>query len=96
MLPLVVMQLALVVGEQSPASPAKHEPCIIGAAKMLADRTLVLQLRAQDSSGALGDAVVAYKLGDAKYREVLEHIGGLEPGISKLVPCWSETKPPDT
>lgn len=91
LLPAILLGLAL--GEQPAAPPAeKPEKCVIGAAKMLADRSIVLRLRAQDPSGALGEGVIIYRPADERYREVLQHIGGLEPGDSKLVPCWPDTK----
>jgi hypothetical protein len=56
---------------------------------MKPDGTIVLQLRATDpATGLLGDAQLEFSPGHPQYKEVLEHIGGLEPGDEKLVPPW--------
>jgi hypothetical protein len=68
--------------EQATASPNQVEP--IGSARMLADRTLVLSLRAETGE-AIGHAAFTYKKDDPKYAEILRYIGGLEPGEEKIV-----------
>lgn len=61
----------------------------IGSARMRADGTIVLQLRAEDpASGAIGDAELEYPPGHPQYKEVLEHLAGLKPGEEKPVPPW--------
>lgn len=67
-------------------------PASIGAALMLEDGTLVLDLRAEDASGRRGDARRVYTKDHARYRAVLDHLGGMKPGESKLVPPWPETR----
>jgi hypothetical protein len=62
----------------------------IGSAKMKDDGTIVLQLRAEGPGGMIGDSLVVYKPDDPKYGEILEHLGGLEPGEEKPVPPWPE------
>jgi hypothetical protein len=53
---------------------------------MLADGTIVLTLRAQDkASGGLGDAQFNYPPDHAQYKSILQHIGLLRPGETKLV-----------
>lgn len=59
----------------------------IGMATMNSDGTVVLTVRAE-GPGALGDAQLYYPPTHAKYREVLDHVGGLRPGQSKPVPPW--------
>ena len=61
----------------------------IGRATMDADGTIVLQLRAESSGGALGDALLRYPPSHPQYRSILDHLGGLRPGETKLVPPWS-------
>ena len=53
---------------------------------MDADGTIKLQLRATGPGPAVGDALLTYKKGDARYQEILDHLGGLEPGQTKPVP----------
>jgi len=67
-------------------------PASIGSAKMKEDGTLVLMLRAEGPGGIIGDAMKVYKPDDPKYKETLEHIGGLKPGEEKPVPPWPEEK----
>ena len=62
----------------------------IGAARMEPDGTLVLELRAEGPDGTIGDARFVYPPDHPRYRDVLEHIGGLEPGESCQVPPWPE------
>lgn len=63
----------------------------IGSAKMLADGTLVLNLRAE-TGGAIGHAEFRFKKGDPKYAEILQHVGKIEPGEEKAVMPFPEKK----
>jgi hypothetical protein len=49
---------------------------------------ITLQLRAEGPGGIIGDALLTYKPGDPKYKEVFHHIGGIKPGEHKSVPPW--------
>ncbi|MFZ2639409.1 MAG: hypothetical protein WA117_00365 [Verrucomicrobiia bacterium] len=65
----------------------------IGTAEMAADGTITLQLRAEGKSGgerAVGDAMFVYKKDDPKYKDILDHLGGMKPGESKFVKPWPE------
>lgn len=66
----------------------KPDPPSIGSATMSADRTITLQLRAEDGRGSVGDGTLVYKPGSRDYEEVLDHVGGLRPGETKPVPPW--------
>lgn len=57
----------------------------IGVATMREDGTLVLQLRAETDDGVIGDALLEYPPSHPKYREVLEHVGPLDPGEEVVV-----------
>lgn len=57
----------------------------IGTAKMLADGTLVLTLRAETGT-AVGHAEFQYAKNDPEYARILKHIGGIKFGEEKLVP----------
>jgi hypothetical protein len=80
--------------EVEPEKPAEAEPEkaaeSIGSARMKEDGTLVLMLRAEGSGGIKGDALIAYKPDDPKYKETLDHLGGLKPGEEKPVPPWPD------
>lgn len=77
------------------AAPAakKEAPRSIGSATMTADGTIKLMLRAESASGAVGDALIVYPRGHAKYDYVLKHLGGLKPGESKPVPPFPPKDP---
>lgn len=60
----------------------------IGIATMDDDGVLHLLLRAEDPSGAVGDAAFEYAPGDEDYQEMINHLGGIQPGEQKLVPPW--------
>jgi len=67
-----------------------QEPVSIGVAWMEKNRTIVLQLRAE-TDGIIGDALLRYPPRHPQHTEILEHLGGLVPGESKLVKPWPET-----
>ena len=60
----------------------------IGVAFLGPDGSIVLDLRATNGRGIVGDARLVYPMGHPEYSEVLEHLGGLEPGRAKSVPPW--------
>ena len=63
----------------------------IGTATMLADGTIVLDLRAGAAPGGKkGAARLSYPPGHPQYGEILEHVGGLRPGETKSVPPWTD------
>jgi hypothetical protein len=65
----------------------------IGMASMKADGTIVLDLRAESPEGDHGLALFEYPPSHPEYGEILDHLGGLQPGESKLVPPWEEDAP---
>jgi hypothetical protein len=62
----------------------------IGQATMRDDQTIVLNLRAEGPSGIIGHAQLVYPRSHAEYCRILRHLGGLDPGESKLVPPWPD------
>ena len=71
------------------AKAQKAEPIYIGDATMAADGTITINLR-RTADGINVSGVVKYPIDDPRYREVLNHVGGLRPGETKLVPAWDE------
>lgn len=63
----------------------------IGSARMLADRTIVLTLRAE-TGGVIGDAQFIYKTSDPQYEAISKHIGRMRPGTEKIVLPFPEKK----
>ncbi|HEY3446778.1 MAG TPA: hypothetical protein VGK67_10465 [Myxococcales bacterium] len=55
---------------------------------MLADGTLVLDLKAEGPGGTVGDSRLVYPKDHPHYRQVLQHLGGMKPGEVKPVPPW--------
>jgi hypothetical protein len=78
--------------EEAPTKGAApmDDAASIGTATMKSDGTIVLQLRATDGTGRIGDAQLEYPPGHPQYQEVLRHVGGLKPGDEKIVPPWPE------
>ncbi len=71
------------------SSPANHDS--IGEASMFADGEVILDLYADDSeTGARGHTQLRYSTSHPQYEEILEHLGGLQPGERKPVPPWEE------
>src|SRR5688500_14083484 len=67
------------------------EPKSIGVATMEADGTIALRLRAElPEGGGAGEGYFRYPPSDPQYGEILDHLGGLEPGQSKPVPPWPD------
>jgi hypothetical protein len=62
---------ALCSAEDAP----NKQPCIIGDANMLADGTIVLNLR-RTCDGTNVSGTEKYAPGQAGYREMLDHLGG--------------------
>jgi hypothetical protein len=79
--------LAILLSALAACEP-KWVPPRIGSATMSADRTITLQLRAEDGRGSIGDGILVYKPSSRDYEEVLDQIGGLKPGETKPVPPW--------
>ncbi|MFY0534519.1 hypothetical protein [Nannocystis pusilla] len=73
-----------------PASPpvAPTEGSI-GSARMEADGTLVLQLRATTGS-AIGDALLRYPPDHADYAKIRGHVGPIEPGQERPVASFPD------
>jgi len=65
----------------SSAAPSKS----IGSAKMEADGTLLLRLRAESPDGAVGEGFFRYPKDHAEYDKILKHVGPIKPGEEKPV-----------
>jgi hypothetical protein len=86
------MALALIVAGWSAGfaqGPAKTEPFIIGDATMTEDGTIVVNLR-RTRDGMNVSGIVKYPVNSPHYKEVLDHLGGMRPGETKLVPAWDD------
>jgi hypothetical protein len=74
---------------QAPGHLDLPEPASIGVARMDADGTIILDLRAT-ADGIVGDAQLRYSKDHPEYDAVLTHLGGLRPGETKPVPPWPD------
>lgn len=70
----------------------KREPVIIGDATMTADRTIIINLR-RTADGMNISGIAKFPVNDPHYKEVLDHLGGMSPGETKLVPAWDDLGP---
>ena len=62
-------------------------PPNVGTITMFADKSIELQLRSLPP-GPIAEALFRYKPGDPKYKESIDHVGGLKPGETKMLPPW--------
>ena len=62
----------------------------IGQATMQEDGSIILQLWAETDDGASGQTFLTYSPTDEDYASILEHIGCLEVGKTKLVFPWPD------
>lgn len=60
----------------------------IGVASMLADGTVVLDLRAVGPGGMIGDGRLSYPPTHPDYARILAHVGPLRPGERRFVAPW--------
>jgi len=68
------------------AAGREGKPDSIGTATMLPDRTIVLDLRAEGPGGLIGDARLIYRPHEPQYPAVRDHLPGLKPGVTVMVP----------
>jgi hypothetical protein len=68
-----------------PAKPV----IMIGDATMAQDGTITINLR-RTADGINVTGRLKYAPDDRDYRQVLDHIGGMKPGETKLVPAWPD------
>lgn len=61
----------------------------IGIANMTKDGTLMLKLRATSNDGAEGESLLIYSKEDDDYESIINHLGKIKPGETKLVPPWN-------
>jgi hypothetical protein len=57
----------------------------IGEARMLADRTLVLELNTSDLRDSIGAGSFRYPTVHPQYEEILAHVGPMQPGQRRPV-----------
>jgi hypothetical protein len=76
----------------NPTKTSSESPSHIGTATMEENGDIVLMLRADLDEGGYGEAYFRYKPGTAQYTDILQHLGGLKPGESKLVPPWPDER----
>lgn len=65
-------------------------PKYIGQAWMEADGSIRMNLRAESPSGLVGHAFAEYPPEHPEYKEILKHLGPMQPGDRRPVPAWRE------
>lgn len=73
-----------------PAHQPSAENCVIGGVTMREDRSIFMMLRAEGPNGVIGDAAFEYAPDHPQYDAIVQHVGPIEPGQEKAVPCWPE------
>lgn len=69
---------------------SSRKPETIGIAEMAADGAIVLRLNAPLEGATAGNGYFRYPVGDARYQDILNHVGPLKPGESRPVRPWPE------
>lgn len=87
---LAVAALAALGALAAPAVAAEPEPDYVGVATMLPDGTIHMRLRGQLPGGGVAEGEVDYQPDSPDYQQVLEHLGGLKPGETKLMKPWPD------
>ena len=62
-------------------------PPNVGTITMKPDRSIVLMLRSLPP-GPIAETMQTYKPADKQYKEMLDHVGGLAVGETKMLPPW--------
>ncbi len=83
-IPIFIFLVIFLVG----CTTRKEAPPSIGQASMQSDGTIVLELRAEDSKGSIGEGRLVYPPSHPQYRNILQHLGTLKPGETKPVRPW--------
>lgn len=89
---IALAMLVMLMSAGFAQDPPKTEPFIIGDAKMMEDGTIVVNLR-RTRDGMNISGIVKYPVDSPHYKEVLDHLGGMLPGETKLVPAWDDPAP---
>ena len=78
-------------GQRGQEAP-KKAPFYIGDATMSEDRTIIIRMR-RTTDGMNISGTKRYPVTAPDYKEVLDHLGGMQPGETKLVPAWDDPVP---
>lgn len=90
---ITALATLLMIGSAESAEQAPNkEPFIIGDASMTEDGTIVINLR-RTTDGIDVSGTVKYAVDDPHYKAVLDHLGGMKPGDTRLVPAWDDAAP---
>ena len=87
---LIVFATLVLAAPAAPAEEiAKKAPVMIGDARMLDDGTVILKFR-RTADGIHVSGIKKYPVGHPEYQEILDHVGGMSPGETKLLPAWDD------
>ena len=73
-------------GQGQPIQPPAND--VIGVATMNSDGTIILNLHHHGTVDA--DAEISYTKTDKQYKEIADHLGGINPGEVKVVHAWTD------
>ncbi len=86
LLSLILLTSGAAVARDDQATGREGKPDNIGAATMLLNGTIVLDLRAEGPGGVIGDARLTYRPGEPHYQVVRDHLPELRPGMTVIEP----------
>lgn len=69
--------------------PAKPQPDNVGSAYMQDDGTLEMSLRTETDDGMIGEAFLVIPPSDARYADMVAHLGGIKPGEGRPIPPFA-------
>src|ERR1700742_3162604 len=96
---LLVFSGAVLAAETPPPADYRNQSRTpdnsIGVARMLADGSIMVGV-AGPGSGDRAQAILTLQPGDTQYQPLIDHVGGLKPGETKLIPPWPDSPPPQT
>jgi hypothetical protein len=82
----ILFILLLLLSQPSCAEALDEQ--FIGTATMKQDKAIILQLRSEQEDGSIAEGQFEYRIGDAEYKNILEHIGDIKPGETVKVKPW--------
>jgi hypothetical protein len=72
------------------SNSSRQDSASIGVAWLEPDGTIVMRLIARGAGGMTGEGFLRYPRLHPQYKEILEHVGPLQPGEVRPVAPWSD------
>lgn len=82
--PLAILAFLALSGA---TSAAESPPASVGVARMLDDGKILVGVPGPNDNDR-AEGVLVVEPGDSTYQRLIDHLGGLKPGETKLIPPW--------